>query len=142
MEKPDINFFSEDVKYILSDKRKSRQWIIQSIESECKMPGVVNFIFCSDEFLHKLNVNYLGHDTYTDIITFDMSDIENVIAGEVFISIERARENARKFGHPALQEVRRLMVHGVLHLIGYLDKKQEDKKLMTSKEDYYLSVHP
>ena len=139
---PEINFFNEDIDFTLRDKRKSRSWIIQSIQDEDKIPGMINFVFCSDKYLHELNIKYLEKNTYTDIITFDMTDNEDVITGDVYISIERARDNARKYKQPYLQEIRRLMIHGVLHLIGYKDKEQNDKKLMTEKEDYYLPLHP
>ena len=103
---------------------------------------MINFVFCSDKYLYELNIKYLEKDTYTDIITFDMTDNEDVIMGDIYISIERAKENARKYKQPCLKEIRRLMIHGVLHLIGYNDKDQNHKKLMTEKEDYYLSLHP
>ena len=142
MKTPEINFFNEDIDFILRDKKKSRSWIIQSIQQEDKVTGMINFVFCSDKYLHELNIKYLEKDTYTDIITFDMTDNEDVIMGDIYISIERAKENARKYRQPYLKEIRRLMIHGVLHLIGYSDKDRNHKKLMTEKEDYYLSLHP
>ena len=142
MKMPEINFFNEDINFTLRDKKKSRSWIIQSIQQEDKIPWMINFVFCSDKYLQELNIKYLEKDTYTDIITFDMTDNEDVIMGDIYISTERAKENARKYGQPYLKEIRRLMIHGVLHLIGYKDKEQNDKKLMTEKEDYYLTLHP
>jgi rRNA maturation RNase YbeY len=142
MDIPTINFFNEEVKFILTGKRKTREWILRSVADEGKRTGAINIIFCSDEYLYKLNLDYLNHDTYTDIITFDMSDNEDVISGDIFISIDRARDNAGKLKFSLQQEVQRLIIHGVLHLTGYSDKGPEDKALMTSKEDYYLSLLP
>ena len=103
---------------------------------------IINFIFCDDEYLHNLNVEYLDHDTLTDIITFDYTEKGGPISGDIYISKERAKENAKTYGQTLGKEIQRLLVHGVLHLLGYKDKTKKDKILMTSKEDYYLSLHP
>lgn len=135
----DISFFSEDIDFILKDKSKTRAWIGETVKAEgFKRVAELNFIFCSDAYLLNINQQYLNHDTYTDIVTFDNSEEENVIAGDIFISVERVRENAEKFGVTERDELHRVIIHGVLHLCGYLDKKKEDKELMTSKEDEYL----
>lgn len=135
----DISFFSEDIDFILKDKSKIRAWIGETVKAEgFKRIAELNFIFCSDAYLLNINQQYLNHDTYTDIVTFDNSEEENVIAGDIFISVERVRENAEKFGVTERDELHRVIIHGVLHLCGYLDKKKEDKELMTSKEDEYL----
>jgi rRNA maturation RNase YbeY len=112
-------------------------WIKDAIANEQKILGEINYIFCDDDYLLEKNQTYLNHDTYTDIITFDYSE-ENSVSGDIFISIERLKENARKFAVPFDTELRRVMIHGVLHLIGYKDKSDKEKKLMREKEDFYL----
>ena len=113
-------------------------WIKDAIANEQKILGEINYIFCDDDYLLEKNQTYLNHDTYTDIITFDYSE-ENSVSGDIFISIERLKENARKFAVPFDTELRRVMIHGVLHLIGYKDKSDKEKKLMREKEDSYLN---
>jgi rRNA maturation RNase YbeY len=135
-----IHFFPEGVRFELKEKRKIRHWIIQAIESEKHRVGSLNFIFTSDDILFELNQQYLGHSTLTDIITFDMSDKEKKVEGDVYISVERARENARKFNEPVDREIKRLIIHGVLHLAGYKDKTRSEKEQMSSREEYYLSL--
>lgn len=135
----DISFFSEDIDFVLKDKAKVRNWIGATIKSEgFKRIGELTFVFCSDEYLLDINKQYLNHDTYTDIVTFDSSEDEDVISGDIFISIERIRENAIKFEVLERDELHRVIIHGVLHLCGYYDKNKKDKELMTSKENEYL----
>lgn len=137
----DISFFSEDIAFTLKDKAKVRTWIGDTVKSEgFKRIAELNFIFCSDEYLLTINKQYLDHDTYTDIVTFDSSEEEDVIAGDIFISVDRTRENALKFGVSEVDELHRVIIHGVLHLCGFLDKKKEDKELMTTKENEYLAT--
>lgn len=137
----DIHFFSEDIAFTLKEKQKVREWINQTIKNEdFNRVAELNFIFCSDEYLLIINKQYLDHDTYTDIVTFDSSEEEDIIAGDIFISIDRIRENAEKFAVPERDELHRVIIHGVLHLCGYYDKKKEDKALMTQKEDQYLKA--
>jgi len=137
---PSINFFEEDIHFKLKDKTKVKTWVKATIEAEGYKLQELNYIFCSDEYLLSINRQYLDHDTYTDIITFDNSDKEKVIEGDIFISIDRIRENAAKFSTGETNELHRVVIHGALHLLGYQDKTAESKKLMTSKEDQYLSV--
>lgn len=134
-----VNFFTEEIKYTIKNKLLLKQWIKDAIANEGLKPGEISFIFCSDEYLHKINVEYLNHDTYTDIITFDNSEDENVIAGDIFVSIDRIKENAKSFLVKEVDELHRVIIHGILHLCGYLDKKPVDKKRMTEKENEYLS---
>ncbi len=137
----DIQFFSEDIDFTVKDKQKIRTWITETIKAEgFKRVGELSFVFCSDAYLLEINKQYLNHDTFTDIVTFDSSEDEDVIAGDIFISVERIRENASKFSVSQKDELNRVIIHGVLHLCGYYDKKKEDKALMTEKEDYYLST--
>ncbi|WP_149914149.1 rRNA maturation RNase YbeY [Sphingobacterium cavernae] len=135
----DISFFSEDTDFVLKDKAKVRTWIGDTIKSEgFRRIGELTFVFCSDEYLLDINKQYLNHDTYTDIVTFDSSEQQDEISGDIFISIERIRENAAKFAVTERDELHRVIIHGVLHLCGYYDKKKQDKELMTSKENEYL----
>lgn len=136
----DIQFFSEDIDFTLKEKQKVRQWIGATIRAEgFKRIGELSFVLCSDAYLLEINKQYLDHDTFTDIVTFDSSEDEGVIAGDIFISVERTMENAKKFNVSERDELHRVIIHGILHLCGYYDKKKEDKTLMTEKEDYYLA---
>lgn len=136
----DIQFFSEDIEFTLKNKQKVREWIGNSIKTEgYKRIGELNFVFCSDAYLLEINKQYLNHDTYTDIVTFDSSESADTIAGDIFISVDRTRENAAKFGVSETDELHRVIIHGVMHLCGYYDKKKEDKALMTEKENTYLA---
>ena len=136
----DISFFCEDIDFTLKEKAKVRSWIGETIKAEgFKRVGELSFVFCSDDYLLQINQQYLNHDTYTDIVTFDSSEEEDVISGDIFISIERIRENAEKFGVTERDELHRVIIHGVLHLCGYYDKTKKEKELMSSKENEYLS---
>jgi len=133
-----INFFNEDVSLPKLKKRKLISWIKNVIQSEGKKVGQVSFIFCSDDYLLEVNKKYLDHDYYTDIITFDYVE-ENVIQGDIFISVDRVKENSVTFRTIFEDEIHRILIHGILHLIGYKDKLKKDKHLMTTKEDFYLN---
>jgi rRNA maturation RNase YbeY len=134
-----VYFFEEDIAFKPKKKTAIRQWINETIIAEGYNLSEVNYIFCSDVYLLALNQQYLDHDTYTDIITFDNTEIEESVAGDIFISVDRIRENAQTFVIPFERELHRVMIHGVLHLLGYKDKTKKDKTLMTQKEDLYLS---
>jgi probable rRNA maturation factor len=136
---PTIQFFEEDITYKLKNKTAVRKWITETIVAEGFKLAELTYVFCSDQYLLQINQQYLNHDTYTDIITFDNSDENSTIAGDIFISIERIKENAAKFTVTEAQELHRVIIHGALHLLGYKDKSVADKKKMTLKEDYYLS---
>lgn len=135
-----VHFFEEDIKFSLKEKNKHKRWLKAIAEDEGVKITDLNYIFCTDEYLHQINLNYLNHDTYTDIITFDNSEKAGTIAGDIFISIERILENAEKIGNGVDNEILRVMSHGLLHLIGYKDKTKEDKKLMTEMEDKSISL--
>ena len=137
---PAINFFEEDISYKLKNKSPVRRWITETISAEGSRLKELNYIFCSDVYLLQINQQYLSHDTYTDIITFDNSEEEGSIAGDIFISIDRIRENAAKFNVTESDELHRVIIHGALHLLGYGDKKPADKKRMSEKEDFYLAT--
>ena len=134
-----IHFFEEGITYKLKHKTALRQWISQTIQAEGFKLKELTYIFCSDSYLLQINQQYLNHDTYTDIITFDNSDMEKVIVGDIFISIERIRENAAKFSITETEELHRVIIHGALHLLGYKDKTLVTKQKMTQKEDFYLN---
>lgn len=134
-----IFFFNEaPVSYTLRHKTKIRQWIHSVAEQENNQIIQLNYIFCSDEYLLQMNEKYLNHDTYTDIISFDNSEKNGVVEGDIFISIERVKENALVFKVPFTHELYRVLVHGVLHLCGYADKSKIEKKQMRNKEDFYV----
>lgn len=138
MPTPNIHFFEEDIHYILKHKTKLRQWILNTIIEEKKLLTELNFIFCSDNYLLNVNQTYLNHNTFTDIITFDNSENHTQLLGDIFISIERVRENAKIYQVAFFDELCRVLIHGTLHLLGYKDKTKTEKMLMTEKEDFYL----
>lgn len=132
-----INFYTEDISGLQLAKVNLRSWIRSAIKEESKKAGDLNFIFCSDEYLLRINQQYLDHDYYTDIITFDY--VTGVtVSGDIFISVDRVKENAGLYRVTFEDELNRIIIHGVLHLLGYRDKETEHKALMTEKEDYYL----
>ena len=133
-----IHLFEEDIKFKINKKLGIKKWLKETIEKEKNVLKELNYIFCSDEYLHNMNVSYLNHDTLTDIITFDNAEFEGEIVGDIFISIERVKENAVKFGVSFEDELHRVMVHGALHLLGYKDKKKADQEKMRERENYYL----
>ena len=134
-----IRFFTEDISFSLKNKGLVRKWIKQTIIDESHKLRELNFIFCSDQYLLSINQQFLNHDTYTDIITFDNSDKEGLIIGDIFISVDRVQDNAESFKTKLEDEIQRVMIHGTLHLLGYPDKGKEAKVIMTQKEDFYLS---
>ena len=135
-----INFFTEDTGYKLKDKLQLKRWIKHTIKAEGYKLNELNYILCSDAYLLQINQQYLNHDTYTDIVTFDNSETQGVLTGDIFISVDRTQENAVKFNVAPEHELHRVIIHGTLHLLGYLDKKPADKKLMTAKENEYLAI--
>jgi rRNA maturation RNase YbeY len=140
--KNSILFFEEGIHYTLQHKKRIRKWIHATAEAEGKICGSINYIYCSDEYLRQLNIKYLNHNTLTDIITFDNSEKKSRIEGDIFISIDRIRENAKHFQVRFVNELYRVMIHGILHLSGYKDSSSDEKSEMRQKEDYYLSLLP
>ena len=131
-----INFYYEtEIK--LHNEDFLIKWISSVILSEKKTEGEISYIFCDDEYLLKINQDFLNHDTYTDIISFDNS-LGNQLNGDIFISVERVKENAVEFNVSEDEEMRRVIIHGILHFCGYKDKNKEDEKLMRSKENEKL----
>src|SRR5476651_2208791 len=137
---PSIQFFEEGISYKIKNKKPLRQWITDTIKAEGFLLKELTYIFCSDNYLLQINQQYLNHDTYTDIITFDNSSVGNGIVGDIFISIDRVRENAAKFKITETDELHRVIIHGALHLLGYKDKTPVTKQKMTQKEDFYLNM--
>lgn len=139
LEQNTISFLSEDISFSLKGVEAVRKWIQNIIISENKQVGEIAYIFCSDDYLHQINLEHLAHDTYTDIITFNYCE-EDMVSADVFISIDRVKENAALFTTSFGDELHRVMAHGILHLVGYNDKTKEEKKCMRSKEDFYISL--
>lgn len=135
-----VQFFSQGISFKLKDQKKVIRWVNQTIKAEGAKLGSLNFIFCSDQYLADINRQYLNHNTFTDIITFDNSEDQSDIEGDIFISIERVKENAQSLDLPFIDELHRVLIHGVLHLLGYSDKRPSKKKEMRGKEDAYLSL--
>ena len=135
-----IYFFCEDITFPTPPLKSTRSWLIEVANRENRTIGSLNYIFCSDSYLLKINREYLGHDTLTDIITFDNSESDEIVEGDVYISVQRVRENAAEFKVAFAKELARVMVHGLLHLLGYKDKSAHQKRMMRKKESSYLSL--
>ena len=134
-----IRYFQEDIRFELKQKMRNNQWLKMVAGSEMRRLGAVNIIFCSDNYILDVNMKYLQHDYFTDIITFDYCE-KDVLSGDLFISIDSVRENARFYGVEFADELDRVMVHGLLHLIGYDDLTEEQTAQMREKENYYLQM--
>lgn len=137
-----INFFNENEEIVFSLRQPTqvKNWLKEIAKQEGYKIDDLNYIFCTDEFLLKMNEEYLQHDTYTDIITFDLSEDEGGINGEIYISLERVADNAKKFKTEKEDELHRVIVHGLLHLVGYKDKNHAEKAGMREKEDACLAL--
>ena len=131
--------FNYETDFELDNKEQYEDWISRIIESEGFDEGEINYIFCDDEYLHKINVEYLDHDTLTDIISFDYT-VGNLIQGDIFVSVERVQDNANDFNVPFEDELKRVLSHGVLHYCGYKDKSPKDEALMRSKEEEKMQM--
>ena len=136
-----ISFNNSHPTLTIPEKQKLSKWLNMAAQNEEYLIGRLSYTFLTDEELHKINMQFLNHDTYTDIITFDYNR-DKLIIGEIYISLDRVEENAKTSQLPYNQEVKRIIIHGILHLMAYKDKNPEDKKEMTTKEDYYLSLQP
>ena len=130
--------FNYETSFKLQGENLLEYWIDTIISEEGFSLGEINYIFCDDDYLHKLNVEYLQHDTLTDVISFD-NTLGKLISGDIYISIERVEDNAKDFKVPFLEELHRVMIHGVLHYIGYKDKTEEEKVKMRNAENKALS---
>ena len=137
----EINFFTEDISYTLKHKTKLRQWIHSIVQSENRAIEEINYIFCSDDYLLNINRQYLNHDYYTDIITFDNTDdYDPGLCSDIYISIDRVKDNARRHQSNFSTELHRVMIHGILHLLGQGDKTPEQKQAMRKREEACLSL--
>ena len=134
-----VTYFNEDINFPFKEKRLTSRWLKLVAGSEAKKLGDVAIIFCSDNYILDVNIKYLGHDYYTDIITFDYCEGDR-LSGDLFISIDSVRENASFYGADFPTELNRVIVHGLLHLIGYDDHSEEDIAMMRAKENYYLGL--
>jgi len=134
-----IRYYCEDISFKLKDKALNNKWLKMVAASELRKIGDINIIFCSDNYILDVNMKYLQHDYFTDIITFDYCE-KDILSGDLFISIDSVRENSLFYGTEFPEELNRVMVHGVLHLIGYDDHTEDDIKTMRSKENYYLDL--
>ena len=134
-----IQFNNMDVPFSLKNKTLIRKWIAKAILLEKKTPDFISYNFCSDKTLLRFNKKYLNHNDYTDIITFDFCD-GDMLSGDIYISIDRVKDNAKTHNATMSNELKRVLIHGVLHLCGYKDKSAADSKLMRDKENYYLSL--
>lgn len=135
-----INFFNEDIDFKFKDKNNFKVWLKKVSEKEGFRITDLNYIFCSDQYLHKVNLEYLNHDTYTDIITFDNSEDESTIEGDIFVSIERITDNSKTLNTLFDEEIKRVIVHGLLHLCGHDDLLIEDKTEMRRLESKYMLI--
>ena len=131
--------FNSETSFTLKNQKKLVKWISDVISSEGFQVGEINYIFCNDSYLNKINQEFLNHDTFTDIISFDYT-LGKEVGGDIFISIERVLENAEKFDEVFENELHRVMIHGILHFMGYKDKTKKEKTLMRTKEDEKIFI--
>ena len=136
-----VSYFTEDTSFAFKEKRLTSRWLKFVAESEATRLGDIAVIFCSDNYILNINIQYLQHDYYTDIITFDYCE-GNRLSGDLFISVDSVRENALHYMTEFADELNRVIVHGLLHLMGYDDHTPEDVAVMRAKENYYLSQRP
>lgn len=136
-----LSFSNKHPSFHIPLSPRLREWFHKTIEEEQHVLGKINFILLNDKELHQINLQYLAHDTFTDIITFDYNK-GTILFGEIYISLDRVKDNARMNDISFEEEFHRILIHGLLHLLSYKDKNPEDKKVMTQKEDYYLSLLP
>lgn len=135
----EISFNTVDTGYTVKQKTVIRKWVELTIIKEKKILGSISFNFCTDDYLLSVNKEHLNHDYYTDIITFDFCE-RNVVSGDIYISIDRVKDNAKTERKTITNELHRVLIHGVLHLCGYKDKRPADARVMRQKEDFYLSL--
>ena len=133
-----IAYYTQDTDFVFKGKQFNNKWLRMVAESEIKRIGDISIIFCSDNYILDVNMKYLQHDYFTDVITFDYCEGDK-LSGDLFISVDTVRENAKLYNTDFNDELNRVMVHGILHSIGYDDHSQKDKQLIRKKEDYYLS---
>ena len=136
-----IHFFTEEISFALKEKLNRKRWLTKIATNAGFKIKELNYVFCSEEYLYQMNRNYLKHDTYTDIITFDNSEKKDEIEGDIFVSIDRVRENAKTHNQEVETEMNRVLAHGLLHLMGYKDKTKEEAALMRIKEEESIKLY-
>jgi rRNA maturation RNase YbeY len=136
----EVNFFSEEVEFTLKKAKATKLWLLEVIKESNRAVKQLSFIFTSDEHLARINKEYLNHNTYTDIITFPYSEDKDILESDVFISVDRVEDNAQALNLPFYEELHRVMVHGILHLLGYHDKTASQKREMRNLENHYLAL--
>jgi rRNA maturation RNase YbeY len=138
MKESSIFFFKEGVSFRINRRERLIKWILRVVRAEGASVGIVNFIFCGDPYLKRINKQYLSHDYFTDIVTFDNATGKNIVSGDIFISVDRVRSNAGTYAVSFDDELHRVMIHGILHLLGYRDKNRKQKSEMRAREDHWL----
>ncbi len=136
-----IYFFSEEINFELKEKLNRKRWLKNIATKGGFTIKELNYVFCSDEYLYQINLEYLNHETYTDIITFDNSEKKFDLSGDIFISIDRVNENAKTHNQETETELSRVLAHGLLHLMGYKDKTKEESTLMRQKEEEFIILY-
>lgn len=136
-----IQFFTSKVGFKIQTKAKLKNWILEVIDQNCKIAGDINFIVTNDKSLYEINLKYLNTDTYTDIITFSLSDEDEIISGDIYLSIERIKENAKKYHVTVEEEFRRILIHGIFHLLGFNDSTANEKRKMRRMENNSLKLY-
>ncbi len=136
-----IFFFFQDRGLALSHRSLLKSFIEQLFIDENKKPRQINYIFCDNNYMLKLNLQYLNHNYFTDILTFPLEECNGAISADIFINIDEVRKNAKEYGNSLREEIHRVIFHGALHLCGYKDKTDKEKRLMRKKEDHYLSLY-
>ena len=134
-----ISYNNIDISFLFKNKLRIKKWVLETIIEEGKKLSYISYNFCSDKYILELNISSLNHNFYTDIITFELNDKEENIEGDIYISIDRVKDNANQLNELFLNELHRVIIHGTLHLCGYKDKTKSEAKIMRNKENYYLN---
>jgi probable rRNA maturation factor len=134
-----ISYNNIDITFLFQNKLRIKKWILETIKEEGKKLSYISYNFCSDKYILELNISSLNHNFYTDIITFELNDKNESIEGDIYISIDRVKDNANQLNELFINELHRVIIHGTLHLCGYKDKTKSEAKIMRNKENYYLN---
>ncbi|MFZ4798270.1 MAG: rRNA maturation RNase YbeY [Bacteroidia bacterium] len=134
-----ISYNNIDITFLFKNKLRIKKWVLDTIKEEGKNISYISYNFCSDKFILELNISSLDHHYYTDIITFELNEKNQSIEGDIYISIDRVKDNANQLNELFVNELHRVIIHGTLHLCGYKDKSKRDAKIMREKENYYLN---
>ena len=134
-----ISYNNIDITFLFQNKLRIKKWILETIKEEGKKLSYISYNFCNDKYILELNISSLNHNFYTDIITFELNDKNESIEGDIYISIDRVKDNANQLNELFINELHRVIIHGTLHLCGYKDKTKSEAKIMRNKENYYLN---